>query len=912
MAGTETRQLLLQVDASVAVAQRQLRSLAQSVQQDSGSIEKSLARVDTAHQRLGGTLGNTRIAMLELGHVARGATDQFAAGTPLTQILTQHLAQLGQAASLAGDSFGKFGAFMGGPWGLLITLGVVALAKLSSGTDDAVKSVEQLVAKMREQYAQAANNRIADELWKHTIEGLTDAIRKRREEQERSLKTDVQQEQSDLASARRDGDELLRKRNALQTQVNVLRNEIKELRSRPVDPDDAIGASDQLGQLAQKQRRLTHLEADLRIANSGIPAAQANIRSAEIPIDERAVADSLDKSKAAADAYTAALGRLNEAKQKGEITRQQYRTQLAEAQKTRDAAIEADRASKRGSRDSSGGNTTSGFNLPVSGARITGQFGESRPGHQHAGVDLAVPVGTRVGAAAAGTVIEAGNLPGYGNVVIIDHGGGTITRYGHLSQIAARKGQQVGQGDEIGLSGGARGAPGSGDSKGPHVHFEVRRNGRAVNPLKGSYPTDAIAAGSIAARSAQSAADKSLHADNTGRLELDRAQDELRSAQAALITDIKERARLAEEDVKRDLQRQKDSAEAAVSEHRITRAVADKEIATRETTAQIKLQGIALQRTRDLDRQSVDIANTRLQTDADHLRALDELAVSTTEHRDIQRRIVLDMSQIEINAAELALRSAEASKNEGAILIAQDLLAAAYQHKADALLRTDRQNPTPGQAYLQSLRDQDKGMQDRLDQIKVQGLDSLNQGLVEAIMGTKSLGSVFHDISKQIIADLLQIAIRKAVIEPLANALFGGGGGGGGGLGGLLGSIAGLFGGGGGGGGMSFGGFGNSLGAASYNFAGARAGGGPVSAGSAYLVGERGPEIVVPRQSSVVIPNGKGMGGSRNVTINVDARDAVLASQVQQMVLQGMAAATDAGSDLALAKSGRINRRMIP
>ena len=83
-----------------------------------------------------------------------------------------------------------------------------------------------------------------------------------------------------------------------------------------------------------------------------------------------------------------------------------------------------------------------------------------------------------------GVVIQAGNVPGYGNVVYIDHGAGTISRLAHLSKIGVTKGQTVQRGEEIGLSGGARGAPGSGRSSGPHLHYEVRVDGKPVNPMQ--------------------------------------------------------------------------------------------------------------------------------------------------------------------------------------------------------------------------------------------------------------------------------------------------------------------------------------------------------------------------------------------------------------------------------------------
>jgi murein DD-endopeptidase MepM/ murein hydrolase activator NlpD len=112
---------------------------------------------------------------------------------------------------------------------------------------------------------------------------------------------------------------------------------------------------------------------------------------------------------------------------------------------------------------------------PVSGP-VTSGFG-IRWGRMHEGIDIAVPTGTPVHTAAAGRVLYAGWLGGYGNLVVIDHGGGISTAYGHNSSLVVSVGQDVTVGDVIAYSGS------TGHSTGPHLHFEVRVNGVAVDPL---------------------------------------------------------------------------------------------------------------------------------------------------------------------------------------------------------------------------------------------------------------------------------------------------------------------------------------------------------------------------------------------------------------------------------------------
>lgn len=94
----------------------------------------------------------------------------------------------------------------------------------------------------------------------------------------------------------------------------------------------------------------------------------------------------------------------------------------------------------------------------------------------HSGIDFAGKLGTKVHAVAAGVVVFAGPRSGYGNMVEINHGGGFVTRYGHHEKLLVKVGDIVKKGQVIGLMGS------TGRSTGPHVHFEVFKNGRVVDP----------------------------------------------------------------------------------------------------------------------------------------------------------------------------------------------------------------------------------------------------------------------------------------------------------------------------------------------------------------------------------------------------------------------------------------------
>ncbi|HBT20864.1 MAG TPA: peptidase M23 [Peptococcaceae bacterium] len=149
-------------------------------------------------------------------------------------------------------------------------------------------------------------------------------------------------------------------------------------------------------------------------------------------------------------------------------------------------AIQARRSSSPGGSSGSAPGAGGGFggvlSWPVPGySGVTSDFGlRVHPilgtRKMHTGIDISAPMGAGVYSAGSGVVIYAGWFGAYGNTVVIDHGGGISTLYGHLSSISVREGQSVGNQDRIGSVGS------TGLSTGPHLHFEVRVNGDPVSP----------------------------------------------------------------------------------------------------------------------------------------------------------------------------------------------------------------------------------------------------------------------------------------------------------------------------------------------------------------------------------------------------------------------------------------------
>ena len=254
-----------------------------------------------------------------------------------------------------------------------------------------------------------------------------------------------------------------------------------------IDFMNEIGRNDQ--RIVDELRRLTAAmrEARERTAALRDEVAQATAAIEEKTEEARAARAELVAREQALEAARADKGELlaatREERHEDEENLDELRAASAALAARIRAASSASSGSSSGSSGSSGATSSaetdttpssSGLIWPVSGT-VTSGFG-MRWGRMHEGIDIAAPAGATVHAAASGRVIVAGWMGGYGNLIVIDHGGGLATAYGHLSAIWVGGGS-VSQGQGIGAVGC------TGSCTGPHLHFEVRVNGTPVNPL---------------------------------------------------------------------------------------------------------------------------------------------------------------------------------------------------------------------------------------------------------------------------------------------------------------------------------------------------------------------------------------------------------------------------------------------
>jgi len=252
----------------------------------------------------------------------------------------------------------------------------------------------------------------------------------------------------------------------IQSQDTSIAVRVKRLRNQEKETVDRVRAARDA--IAAKQAELERSQADLEARQSSLVDARQK---------DQQLLSQVQQTK---DQLEGDVGDIS-----AQIASQLQAKQEAEAAA---AAAAARAAAQQESSTSSGGTSaapagpvqgesSSGMIWPVNGP-ITSPFCEQRAWEScHPGIDISVPSGTPIHAAAAGTVAIAGPESGYGNYTCIDHGGGVSTCYAHQQSISVSVGQHVGQGQVIGYS------DCTGLCFGPHLHFEVRVNGNPVDPM---------------------------------------------------------------------------------------------------------------------------------------------------------------------------------------------------------------------------------------------------------------------------------------------------------------------------------------------------------------------------------------------------------------------------------------------
>ena len=360
------------------------------------------------------------------------------------------------------------------------------------------------------------------------------------------------------------------------------------------------------------------------------------------------------------------------------------------------------------------------------------------------------------------------------------------------------------------------------------------------------------------------------------------------SAMQAVATSVDERADLELRAV--ELAHKRERAEILFDE-KYSASQKEQLLAQAEAKVERERERVEFERKVQKERDANDLADASYRVEEDALRAQMDLS----ENRQERRKLAFDLLDLEYRYQKSLLESVIASETASQAEKERARVALAGLNNSQAAKRTvtGREFASPGERYVSDLAREAENINDAFENAAINGLERLNDGLAKSVKNALGLHGVLGDI----VGDFIEIALRQAILRPLAESLFGGGGGGGGGfsLGSAISSISGLFG---------------------------RAGGGYVQGGQMYRVNEAASagrvEAFVPQGSGTIIPLGQmnaaiGGGGSTVVqNFHLDARGAVmtqdLVNQINSMGQRAAEAGARGGHALAARDIAQMRR----
>lgn len=373
----------------------------------------------------------------------------------------------------------------------LCVLCVLPLASSASAVNgrDNVANLQQKVANANRREGVLTSSIAAENARIHTLQGSVASV----ESKLAGLRVEVARAERSLARVRYVFDQQSSLLALAQRQYDATRHRLAQRLVAVYESDrpDAVAVMLSARNLSNAVDRLEYLGAVTEYDNRVAREAQAaktrisTIRNRTGRLLARIGAETQTVAQKASEVLQT-RDRLSSTRDRLRIERNSQQKSLASVRESKAkwiadiAALQAGSADiaariRAGGSHSSATPSAAGLIWPVQGV-LTSPFG-MRWGRMHEGIDIGASTGTPIYAAAGGTVIYAGWEGGYGNLTVIDHGGGLATAYGHQSQIAVSNGQTVSRGQAIGYVGS------TGHSTGPHLHFEVRVNGTPENPL---------------------------------------------------------------------------------------------------------------------------------------------------------------------------------------------------------------------------------------------------------------------------------------------------------------------------------------------------------------------------------------------------------------------------------------------
>lgn len=445
------------------------------------------------NRQLNATARGSGMAMMQASQQFQDFFIQVQGGQSVLVAFSQQAGQLAFVLQNVDGIAGKFGRFLAGGWGTLVMAG---LATLSLFGDKLFDTGDALEKETRELEKNAEKTRLMDaakRAYGNTIPGRIAEIRKETEAleaQNRSIEDNLRLQRDRLSRTRETlkSDQsnialnLLKARQDLSdAEAALAAQQRAALRPNQAGETAALRLPEMAGRVEALRKRVADLQQGLGGVADAIGAAERGLRQIEIQESDARVEERFSAEAKAAGDLRRELDRLKKAREDNLISEEKYETDSLAAKRRHEEKMERLRAREKAANAAEKAEQRVRLLDPVTGGRVSSDFGARTPpkrgaSSNHAGVDIAVPIGTEVKAGATGFVVRTGTVRGYGKVVVVDYGDKLEATYGHLSEILVKQGQTVAAGQTIAKSGN------TGNSTGPHLHYEVRKDGRPINP----------------------------------------------------------------------------------------------------------------------------------------------------------------------------------------------------------------------------------------------------------------------------------------------------------------------------------------------------------------------------------------------------------------------------------------------
>lgn len=823
--------------------------------------EKTLLDQSTqAAQRNGAARGQMRMGMQQLGFQLGDISQGLAMGTRASVIFAQQSGQVVQSLQLMGGEGNKFLRFLGGPWGIALSVAAVALTPLIAKLFETEESVGDLTEKMQVEARQSRLNDAAHRAFENTLEGVTEALRKNRE----ALKglsdegKTATERALQLANAELFKLDLLKFGTEATIRYTQAQIELNRSRAQVAGMDPRV-AGPALADANANEARLKALLESLPAVNRQLDEARKQIAdAASLVAVEAGKRDESERIKRTYDEIIekTRIRLRDEKKTSAEIERQ---TRLLTQQ--RDAKLKELQERERKPGPNAGGTAifdsqiASYFDtaMKYKGLSETRDKGVLSAFFREATGQSIDPEITKWCAAFVNAVLAANGVKGTGSLaaksfLTFGKDDTKSPQRGDIAVVRTGAGNHVGFVDSVDKAGNVRMLAGNTSDK---VAFGTYNKSQILGIRRPPTPAESAAG-------EQKAVTDALQADRAFESERERLNQQYLQALAQVVRGYDEQAGVQRMRAQAQHDAEAKEIEANLAAGRYGEATSElaqtraKQLLEANAAVLKERQAaIALdERIRGMKTNDAMLAQVA-QFKVDDLEGAEAIARTTKERRQLQLDIIAIQYEEKQRHLEYLLALNQLLGNtEEAAKIAAELAQLPKQRGRDTRAANDN-NKTAFEAYRDSLPKNMDEAGEIMQGSVVRGLQAMNDGLTDALMKSenlsdlwKNLGSVIHDFAQQLLKDLLDLAIKMFILKPLMNMIAGGGMGGG------------------------------------------FATGTEYFRGGAAWVGENGPELVsLPRGSKIhtaaasrrmaAASNDQGIG---SVTINADFRGADAAS----------------------------------